>query len=85
MAGVVREFSSGAAASPLRQCFQGMTITRAARFSSRFVVWRVWCRLHFFGCTAAPKRFYMYVVVARLALLAASLEIERTDPNPEVY
>ena len=25
------------------------------------------------------------VVVARLALLAASLEMERTDPNPEVY
>jgi glutamate--cysteine ligase len=35
--------------------------------------------------TAAPNRFYMYGVVARLALLAASLEIERTDPNPEVY
>ena len=35
--------------------------------------------------TAAPNRFYMYGVVARLALLAASLEIERTDPNPEGY
>jgi glutamate--cysteine ligase len=35
--------------------------------------------------TAAPNRFYMYGVVARLALLAASLEIEKTDPNPEVY
>lgn len=35
--------------------------------------------------TAAPNRFYMYGVVARLALLAASLEMERTDPNPEVY
>ncbi|MEY3979949.1 MAG: glutamate--cysteine ligase [Pseudomonadota bacterium] len=35
--------------------------------------------------TAAPNRFYMYGVVARLALLAASLEIERTDPNPEEY
>ncbi len=35
--------------------------------------------------TAAPNRFYMYGVVARLALLAASLEIERTDPNPEDY
>jgi glutamate--cysteine ligase len=31
---------------------------------------------------AAPNRFYMYGVVARLALLAASLELERTDPNP---
>ncbi len=35
--------------------------------------------------TTAPNRFYMYGVVARLALLAASLELERTDPNPEVY
>ena len=35
--------------------------------------------------TAAPNRFYMYGVVARLGLLAASLEMERTDPNPEVY
>ena len=35
------------------------------------------------GC--APNRFYMYGVVARLALLAASLELEKTDPNPEVY
>ncbi len=35
--------------------------------------------------TAAPNRFYMYGVVARLALLAASFEIEKTDPNPEVY
>jgi hypothetical protein len=24
-------------------------------------------------------------VVARMALLAASLELEKTDPNPEVY
>lgn len=29
-----------------------------------------------------PNRFYMYGVVARLALLAASLELEKTDPNP---
>jgi glutamate--cysteine ligase len=28
----------------------------------------------------APNRFYMYGVVARLALLAASLELEMTDP-----
>ena len=35
--------------------------------------------------TTAPNRFYMYGVVARLALLAASLELERTDPNPEIY
>lgn len=34
---------------------------------------------------AAPNRFYAYGVVARLALLAASLELERTDPNPELY
>jgi glutamate--cysteine ligase len=35
--------------------------------------------------TTAPNRFYMYGVVARLALLAASLELEKTDPNPEIY
>jgi len=35
--------------------------------------------------TTAPNRFYMYGVVARLALLAASLELEKTDPNPESY
>jgi glutamate--cysteine ligase len=27
----------------------------------------------------------MYGVVARLAAVAASLEMERTDPNPEIY
>ncbi|CAG2161200.1 glutamate--cysteine ligase [Cupriavidus numazuensis] len=31
---------------------------------------------------AVPNRFYMYGVVARLALLAASIELEKTDPNP---
>jgi glutamate--cysteine ligase len=41
--------------------------------------------LHAKPGTAAPNRFYMYGVVARLALLAASLEMERTDPNPEIY
>ncbi|GAB3625754.1 glutamate--cysteine ligase [Pandoraea terrae] len=34
---------------------------------------------------APPNRFYMYGVVARLALLAASIELERTDPDPETY
>lgn len=34
---------------------------------------------------AAPNRFYAYGVVARLAMLAASIELERTDPNPEIY
>ena len=29
---------------------------------------------------AGPNRFYSYGVVARLALLAASLELERTEP-----
>jgi glutamate--cysteine ligase len=33
---------------------------------------------------AVPNRFYMYGVVARLALLAASLELEKTDPNPTI-
>lgn len=35
--------------------------------------------------TTAPNRFYMYGVVARLALVAASIEMEKTDPNPEIY
>ena len=34
---------------------------------------------------AAPNRFYMYGVVARLAMLAASYELEATDPNAEEY
>ena len=33
----------------------------------------------------APNRFYMYGVVARLAMLAASYELEATDPDAEVY
>jgi glutamate--cysteine ligase len=33
--------------------------------------------------SASPNRFYLYGVVARLALLAASIELERTDPNAE--
>ena len=41
--------------------------------------------LHAKAGTTAPNRFYMYGVVARLALLAASIELEKTDPNPEVY
>lgn len=32
---------------------------------------------------APPNRFYAYGVVARLALLAASLELEQTAPQPE--
>ena len=31
--------------------------------------------------TVAPNRFYMYGVIARLALLAASVELEKTDPT----
>lgn len=34
---------------------------------------------------SAPNRFYMYGVVARLAMLAASYELEATDPLAEVY
>ena len=30
---------------------------------------------------APPNRFYMYGVVARLGLLAASVELEKTDPE----
>ncbi|MFZ4481108.1 MAG: glutamate--cysteine ligase [Rhodoferax sp.] len=34
---------------------------------------------------SVPNRFYMYGVVARLAMLAASYELEATDPEAEVY
>ena len=34
---------------------------------------------------SAPNRFYMYGVVARLAMLAASYELEATDPHAEEY
>ncbi|PWW46729.1 glutamate--cysteine ligase [Melaminivora alkalimesophila] len=34
---------------------------------------------------SAPNRFYMYGVVARVALVAASYELEATDPDAEVY
>jgi glutamate--cysteine ligase len=33
----------------------------------------------------APNRFYMYGVVGRLAMLAASYELEATDPDAEAY
>jgi glutamate--cysteine ligase len=33
---------------------------------------------------SAPNRFYMYGVVARLAMLTASYELERTDPQAEM-
>ena len=34
---------------------------------------------------SAPNRFYMYGVIARLAMVAASYELEATDPQAEVY
>jgi glutamate--cysteine ligase len=34
---------------------------------------------------SAPNRFYMYGVVGRLAMLAASYELEAPDPDAEVY
>jgi len=34
---------------------------------------------------SAPNRFYMYGVIARLAMLAASYELEVTDPDAEIY
>ncbi len=34
---------------------------------------------------SAPNRFYMYGVVGRLAMVAASYELEATDPEAEVY
>ena len=33
---------------------------------------------------SAPNRFYMYGVIARLAMLAASYELEATDPEAEL-
>jgi glutamate--cysteine ligase len=35
--------------------------------------------------SSSPNRFYMYGVIGRLALLAASYELESTDPHAEVY
>jgi glutamate--cysteine ligase len=35
--------------------------------------------------SSSPNRFYMYGVIARLAMLAASYELEATDPDAEVY
>ena len=34
---------------------------------------------------SAPNRFYMYGVIARLGMVAASYELEATDPDAEVY
>jgi glutamate--cysteine ligase len=34
---------------------------------------------------SAPNRFYMYGVIGRLAMLAASYELESTDPEAERY
>jgi glutamate--cysteine ligase len=35
--------------------------------------------------SSSPNRFYMYGVIGRLALLAASYELEATDPQAEIY
>jgi len=34
---------------------------------------------------SAPNRFYMYGVIGRLVMLAASYELEATDPEAEIY
>ncbi|MEW6466874.1 MAG: glutamate--cysteine ligase [Pseudomonadota bacterium] len=34
---------------------------------------------------SVPNRFYMYGVIGRLAMLAASYELEATDPEAEIY
>jgi len=34
---------------------------------------------------SAPNRFYMYGVIGRLAMLAASYELEATNPEAEIY
>ncbi|MCY7371831.1 MAG: glutamate--cysteine ligase [Polaromonas sp.] len=35
--------------------------------------------------SSSPNRFYMYGVIGRLAMLAASYELESTDPDAEIY
>ena len=35
--------------------------------------------------SSMPNRFYMYGVIGRLAMLAASYELEATDPQAESY
>jgi glutamate--cysteine ligase len=35
--------------------------------------------------SSSPNRFYMYGVIGRLAMLAASYELEATDPEAEIY
>jgi len=37
------------------------------------------------GTAETPNRFYMYGVIGRLAMLAASYELEATNPEAEVY
>jgi glutamate--cysteine ligase len=37
------------------------------------------------GSAETPNRFYMYGVIGRLAMLAASYELEATNPEAEVY
>jgi len=34
---------------------------------------------------SVPNRFYMYGVIGRLAMVAASYELEATDPDAEIY
>jgi glutamate--cysteine ligase len=34
---------------------------------------------------SAPNRFYMYGVIGRVAMVAASYELEATDPEAEIY
>jgi len=38
-----------------------------------------------FSGASTPNRFYMYGVIARLAMLAASYELEASDPEAETY
>jgi glutamate--cysteine ligase len=35
--------------------------------------------------SSSPNRFYMYGVIGRLAMVAASYELEATDPEAEIY
>ena len=56
------------------------SVMRSTRLTARPQLWAMSVALEAQGA-APPNRFYMYGVVARLGLLAASVELEKTDPE----
>jgi len=66
----------GSALLPLAFATQSPTPKRSTRAVSKPLIKPL---------SSAPNRFYMYGVIGRLAMLAASYELEATDPNAEVY